>query len=77
MKTNRYNSRWEQTLRKEEVEGDGPTDNSLEGTAELTKQCSENLLLNGKRVVQTETGANAEANGAFQKSAEGPCDWRR
>lgn len=77
MQTNRYNSRWEQTLRKEEVEGGGPSDNSLEGTAELTKGCLETLLLSGRRVVQTETGAYAEANGAFQKSAEGPCDWRR
>ena len=68
------NKLWE---RRKWGRGGGPTDNSLEGTAELTKWCSETLLLNGRRVVQTETGAYAEANGAFQKSAEGPCDWRR
>ena len=56
--------------------GGSPSDSSLEGTAELTKRCSETPLLSGRRVVQTETGTYAEANGAFQKSAEGPCDWR-
>lgn len=39
----------------------------MEGTAELTKECSEATLLSGRRAIQTETVAYAKIDGAFQK----------